>query len=168
MPFTVRASDVEELTDGPPAELALANAELKARSVAAGLNAGGERPPVLAVDTVVALDGQVHGKPSDRAEATATLTRLAGREHAVVSGVCVIRDGVASSVVAETAVRFRALTSAEIEAYVETGEWRERAGGYAIQGRGAVLVSEIRGDYLNVVGLPVSALVAIAPELLAV
>ena len=87
----------------------------------------------------------------------------------MISGLCLIAaDRVRHrAAVAETGVRFRALTGAEIDAYVDTGEWRERAGGYAIQGRGALLVSEIDGDYLNVVGLPVAELARTAPELFA-
>jgi septum formation protein len=86
-----------------------------------------------------------------------------------VSGLSLIdSDGVGErTAVARTGVRFRSLSDAELAAYVETGEWRGRAGGYAIQGRGALLVSEIHGDYLNVVGLPVAELVRVAPELFA-
>jgi septum formation protein len=122
---------------------------------------------VLGVDTVVALDGRIYGKPDGAEQALATLRALSGREHTVVSGLSVIdSDGVGErTAVARTGVRFRSLGDAELAAYVDTGEWRGRAGGYAIQGRGALLVSEIHGDYLNVVGLPVAELVRIAPEL---
>jgi septum formation protein len=113
----------------------------------------------------VALAGRVYGKPPDAAAARLTLRALAGNEHTVVSGLCIVRDGEPTVAVASTGVRFRTLDDGEIDAYVETGEWRDRAGGYAIQGRGALLVSGICGDYLNVVGLPVSELVRVAPEL---
>ena len=120
---------------------------------------------MLGVDTVVALDGRIYGKPDGPEQALATLRALSGREHTVVSGLSVIDGGVERTAVARTGVRFRPLSDAELAAYVDTGEWRDRAGGYAIQGRGALLVSEIHGDYLNVVGLPVAELVRVAPEL---
>jgi septum formation protein len=123
--------------------------------------------PVLGVDTVVALDGRIYGKPDSPEQAVATLRQLSGREHTVVSGLSLIDGGVERTAVARTGVGFRPLSDAELVAYVDTGEWRGRAGGYAIQGRGALLVSEIHGDYLNVVGLPVAELVRIAPELFA-
>jgi septum formation protein len=153
--------DVEELTDGDPETVAVANAERKARAVATPTN-----EPVLGVDTVVVLDGVVHGKPGDAEQARAMLTRLGGRDHSVVSGIAVAEDGVVRTAAATTRVRFRALSAATVDWYVATGEWRERAGGYAIQGRGAALVAEIEGDYLNVVGLPVAALLELLPEIL--
>ena len=109
-------------------------------------------PLVLGVDTVVALDGAVYGKPADAAQARATLRALSGREHTVFSGVCLIAAGAERCAVAETRVRFRECSDALIDWYVAGGEWRERAGGYAIQGRGAALVAAIEGDYSNVVG----------------
>jgi septum formation protein len=122
---------------------------------------------VLGVDTVVALDDELFGKPADAAEARATLERLAGREHAVVSGLAVAEpDGDVRTASATTHVRFRALDEATVDWYLATGEWRERAGGYAIQGRGAALVAAIEGDYLNVVGLPVPALLTLLPGIL--
>ena len=103
----------------------------------------------------MALDGRIYGKPAGEDEARATLGTLAGRTHQVVSGLALGQE----IVHAVTDVTFRALTDEQIEWYVATGEWRDRAGGYAIQGKGAVLVTRIDGDYLNVVGLPVAALV---------
>jgi len=84
----------------------------------------------------------------------------------VQSGVCVVDAGGDRAATALTVVHMRALTAAEIDWYLATGEWRERAGGYAIQGRGAALVSGIEGDYLNVVGLPLPALIALVPNLI--
>jgi septum formation protein len=129
--------------------------------------AAGGGLPVLGVDTIVTLHGRVYGKPADRDAAIATISSLAGCTHTVISGLCLISAdrGCARAGVAATDVVFRALCPSEVEDYVDTGEWRDRAGGYAIQGRGALLVSEIRGDYLNVVGLPVAELVRVAPEL---
>jgi septum formation protein len=156
--FTAVAPDVEELEEGDPRELVLENALRKARAVEGEL--------VLGVDTAVVVDGIALGKPRDAAEAEGFIARLAGREHEVMSGIALRRGEEEAGEVAVTRVRFRALAQAEIDWYVATGEWRERAGGYAIQGRGAALVERVEGDYWNVVGLPVAALLALAPELL--
>jgi septum formation protein len=161
--FEVRVSGVDELTSGPsPEAVAAENAHRKALAI---VNARRSTLPVLGVDTVVALDGRMYGKPDDPEQAVATLRQLSGREHTVVSGLSLIDGEAERTAVARTDVRFRPLTDAAIAAYVETGEWHGRAGGYAVQGRGALLVSEIHGDYLNVVGLPVAALYSLAPEL---
>lgn len=162
--FSVQVPDVEELASGPPHELALENAYRKASAIAA---TGAVDRMVLGVDTVVALGARVYGKPADPDEARATLTALAGRRHAVVSGVCLIEDGRSRTAAAQTAVEFRALSEKLIDWYLASGEWRERAGGYAIQGRGAALVAAIDGDYLNVVGLPVATLLELVPDLVA-
>jgi septum formation protein len=164
IPFEVVVPDVEELTEGPPHELAAENAYRKAAAVAG--SAAGAGALVIGVDTIVALGAQVYGKPADARAARETLTALAGRRHAVLSGVCLIKDGHARHAVANTVVEFRAMDPELIAWYVETGEWRERAGGYAIQGRGAAIVQSIEGDYLNVVGLPVATLLELAPGLL--
>ncbi len=93
-------------------------------------------------------------------EARAMLGRLAGRTHAVVSGLCLVGSGWEEAVEATTLVTFRPVGAAGLDAYVASGEWDGRAGAYAIQGRGAALVERIEGDYLNVVGLPAAALLA--------
>jgi len=157
--FEVVVSDAEELVAGDPVEVAVENARRKALAVAAPAT-------VLGVDTVVALDGVVYGKPPDAAEARATLSRLSGQVHEVVSGIAVVEGGETRTASATTQVRFRVLDAAMLDWYLATEEWRERAGGYAIQGRGAALVAGIEGDYLNVVGLPVQALLGLLPELL--
>ena len=163
--FEVWVTDAAELTAGPPQEVVLENAFRKARAAA---DAVGEtaQAAVLGVDTILALGSRIFGKPPDRESARETLRALAGREHAVLSGVCLIAGGDVRTAAARTIVRFRALDDAAVEAYLDTGEWRERAGGYAIQERGALLVTGIEGDYLNVVGLPVATLVDLAPWLL--
>ena len=121
---------------------------------------------MLGADTIVTLDGAVIGKPADEQDAHAMLARLQGQTHEVLGGVALARDGdIAAEGVARTAVRFR--DGIDVAAYVATGEWRGRAGGYAIQERGALLVAEIEGDYLNVVGLPVALLADLAPDLFA-
>jgi septum formation protein len=118
---------------------------------------------VLGVDTVVSLDGRIYGKPDSESQARATLRALAGREHTVVSGVCVVEAGAVRTALVRTAVRFAALTGPVLDWYLASGEWRDRAGGYAIQGRGAALVAGIAGDYTNVVGLPVPTVLALLP-----
>jgi septum formation protein len=157
--FEVRPSGVEELSSGDPHEVAAENARRKALAVPGEL--------VLGADTDVALDGDILGKPADAAQARAFLERLSGRTHEVVGGIALAQDGrVVAEAVVVTPVRFRALDPALIDWYVETGEWRDRAGGYAIQGRGAVLVAGVEGDYFNVVGLPLVRLLELRPELL--
>lgn len=122
---------------------------------------------MLGVDTVVALNGEIHGKPADRAAARRVLEVLSGQRHLVVSGLAVAREGREPQTAVEiTAVDFRPLEPGLLDWYLASGEWRERAGGYAIQGRGAALVRRIEGDYLNVVGLPVVALLELLPGLL--
>jgi septum formation protein len=123
----------------------------------------GDRP-VLGVDTAVALDGRLYGKPADAEDAARMLEELAGRTHVVVSGLCLVTPGWELVEHAETRVRFRPLTARDLAAYVGAGEWEGRAGGYAIQGRGAALVEAIDGDYLNVVGLPAALLVRVLAE----
>jgi septum formation protein len=165
--FSVVATGVEELTAGQPEEVALENARRKARAAAAQIGPGSARGRiVLGVDTLVALGDRLYGKPADRAEAAATLAALAGRSHRVVSGVCLIEDRSERCAAAVTTVNFRTMSSSAIEWYLDTGEWQGRAGGYAIQGRGAALVESIEGDYLNVVGLPVATLLDLLPSLL--
>jgi septum formation protein len=137
-----------------PAELVAAHARGKARSVAS--EAKGR--PVLGVDTAVVCAGRVLGKPRDAGEAAEMLGALNGRTHEVVSGLCLLTMEWEELHDVTTLVTFRALTPGDLAAYVESGEWRDRAGGYAIQGRGARLVERIAGDYLNVVGLPAALL----------
>lgn len=156
--FRVEPADVEELALGEPRRVVLENARRKAGAVS------GER--VLGVDTAVVLDGRLLGKPRDAEEAESFLRCLSGRWHEVLSGVA-LREGSGAerSEVAMTRVHFRPLEQRHLDWYLATGEWRERAGGYAIQGRGAALVLEIEGDYTNVVGLPVATLLHLAPDL---
>ena len=161
--FTVRPTGVAELEQGDPAEVAVENALRKAR--AARTNERAET--ILGVDTLVALGSRIYGKPADETEARATIAALVGATHEVISGVALLRGGREQLAVARTEVRFRECDSAVIERYVASGEWREKSGGYAIQGLGATLVREIHGDYENVVGLPLARLLDMLPELLA-
>jgi septum formation protein len=152
--FEVLEVDVEEIGAGDPIEVVRTNALRKAQAGAA------QRPgeTILGVDTVVALDNEIFGKPASAELARRTLNRLSGRTHEVVSGLALLKP--ANSQVAHevTNVTFRTLDDGLVRRYVESGEWSGRAGGYAIQGRGAGLVRRIMGDYLNVVGLPVGKL----------
>jgi septum formation protein len=155
LPFRVVLPDYEELPlPVPPHELVERHALGKARSVERGPGDGA----ILAVDTAVVIDDEALGKPADADEARRMLARLDGREHVVSSGLTLRHEGLEVTGHAQTVVRFRPLAAGEVAAYVAFGEWRGRAGGYAIQGRGAALVDELEGDYLNVVGLPVALL----------
>ena len=158
MDFSVEAPDVEELTEGEPHELVVQNALLKLRAVAGEF--------VLAADSMVVWDGRAHGKPADAAEAEAWLRELSGRWHEVLGGIAIREHGDERTDVAVTRVRFRELDESDIQRYLASGEWRDRAGGYAIQELGAILVDGIEGDYFNVVGLPVPALLGLLPGLL--
>ncbi len=152
--------DEHDPPDADPVELVRRHAAGKARSVATD---AGDRP-VLGVDTTVAVGGRVYGKAADATEAERTLEALAGRTHAVVSGLCLVTPGWEVVEDETTFVTFRELTARDLAAYVASGEWRDRAGAYAIQGSGASLVERIEGDYLNVVGLPAALLVRLLAE----
>ena len=162
IPFDVVAPRYEE--DDPPdadaVELVRVHARAKARSVAGDAD---ERP-VLGVDTAVVLDGRLYAKPRDAGDAERMLESLSGETHVVVSGLCLVTPGWELVEHDSTRVKFRPLTPRDLATYVESGEWQNRAGGYAIQGFGASLVEEIDGDYLNVVGLPGALLVRLLAE----
>ena len=172
--FEVVEPDVEELSEGDdPEALVLENARLKAF---AGFAAASEPEDVvvLGVDTDVFVDGRMLGQPVDRAAAEERLRALSGREHEVLSGVCLIGPRAAGipgaplrerSGVSRSAVTFRELDEATISAYLQSEEWRGRAGGYAIQGLGSILIEKVEGDFSNVVGLPVRVLLELDPAL---
>ena len=152
LPFTVRPSDVDEtLRAGEdPAAYVL---RLALEKAAAGARSG---ELVLGADTTVVLDGDVLGKPLDAADARSMLGRIAGREHVVFTGVA-LHDGTSGrqvSAVDTTRVRMAPLTEAQITWYVATGEPMDKAGAYGIQGKGALFVDAVFGNYGNVVGLP--------------
>jgi septum formation protein len=159
VPFRVVVSHADEALlsgeDGAAAVERLARA--KALSVARQ-----EMLPVLAADTEVLLDGHVLGKPAGAADAVAMLARLAGRAHEVVTGVCLVSSGVARSAVARSTVRFAPMTPAEREWYAATGEPLDKAGGYHVDGRGALFIETVEGSPSNVAGLPVRTLLELA------
>jgi len=163
IPFEAVPADVEERSDGEPLAAVLQNALRKARAVA-GRAQGRD---VLGVDTEVLLDGRLLGKAGDERHARAHLEALSGRTHQVLSGLALLHGGTETTAVVETAVSFRSLPEDLIDWYLDSREWEGRAGAYAVQGRGAALVASIEGDYWNVVGLPVAALLDLAPWLLA-
>jgi septum formation protein len=149
IPFDVVAPEFDEVDGTSPLDRAAG----KARSVD-----GGDRP-VLGVDTEVLFEGTLLGKPANATKAEQMLEALAGRTHDVVSGLC-LRTAAWEELHEEvTHVTFRVLTPRDLAHYVAAGEWKGRAGGYAIQGLGAGLVERVEGDFLNVVGLPGSLLV---------
>jgi septum formation protein len=162
LPFDVVAPAYEEddPPDADPVELVRRHALGKARSVA---GEAGHRP-ALGVDTIVHLRGRVYGKPGDAEEAAAMLDALGGETHDVVSGLALVTPGWELVEHDVTRVAFRPLTARDVAAYVASREWEGRAGGYAIQERGAALVARVEGDYLNVVGLPAALLVRILAE----
>jgi septum formation protein len=162
LPFDVVEPRYEEDTPlkGDAVQLVREHARAKARSVAEG---AGDRP-VLGVDTAVVLGGRIFGKPGDAAQAEAMLEELSGRTHLVVSGLCLVTPAWEVVEHEATRVTFRSLTPRDLASYVATGEWEGRAGAYAIQGRGAMLVRRIEGDYLNVVGLPAALLVRLLAD----
>ena len=155
--FTVRPAKGEELAhpELTPAQLVEELARQKALEVSAEAEAD---DVVVAADTVVAIDGVVLGKPRDKAHAAEMLSALSGREHTVYTGVAVKRGETLLVEHEATQVRFRPLTEREIDLYIQTGEPMDKAGSYGIQGYGALLVEGIRGDYFNVVGLPICRL----------
>ena len=161
--FEAFATGVEETGEGPPEEAVVENALRKAR-------AGAERAPgalVLGVDTDVVLGGRILGKPADESAARERLEALSGQTHEVLSGIALVEPGGAERAGLERSlVTFRRLDPETIGLYLASGEWRDRAGGYAIQGLGSILIEKLEGDFSNVVGLPVRALLRLVSELL--
>ncbi|HYM32180.1 MAG TPA: Maf family nucleotide pyrophosphatase [Candidatus Cybelea sp.] len=160
VPAAIESADIDEtpLRNEPPRRLAIRLAEAKAAAVA-------DRHPkdfVVAADTVVALGRRILPKAETPAEAESCLRLLSGRNHRVFTAVAVrAPDGRRAMRLAVTSVAFKRLSDAEIAAYLAGGEWRGKAGGYAIQGRAAAFVPWIKGSYANVVGLPLAETVAL-------
>lgn len=158
-PIRVIPPDVEELVrpgEAPP-DYVQRTAREKARAVAAREDARGR--PILAADTVVVIDREILEKPRDEADAAGMLRRLAGREHQVMTGVCILAAA-ECLFVESTTVRFRAVDPGDIDRYVATGEPMDKAGAYAIQGGAGPMVAGLSGSYSNVVGLPMERVAA--------
>lgn len=155
----VLPADIDE--DVRPGEQAVPYTERLAREKAAVIAAKHPDAYVIAADTTVVVDGDILGKPGDAAEARAMLRRLSGRNHVVCTGIAVARGARIESAVEQVGVTFRALSDAEIAAYVETGEPMDKAGAYGIQGWGATIVERVDGDYFSVMGLGLRRVVAL-------
>jgi septum formation protein len=152
VPFRVIGANIDESVQ--PGEAAPGYV---ARLAAAKADAGWRSQrdaPVLAADTAVILDQQILGKPNDREDAMAMLQRLAGRTHEVLTAIALRTDGGIEARISHSWVTFRPIDSAEASAYWDTGEPRDKAGAYAIQGAAAVFIAELRGSYSGVMGLP--------------
>ncbi|MBS1999915.1 MAG: septum formation inhibitor Maf [Cyanobacteria bacterium SZAS LIN-5] len=168
--FQVQPSTIDEIMDPAlaPEELVLNLAQQKTADVFKSLSdkSRDERLLVLGADTIVVLDGNFLGKPTDRAEAIDMLKRLSGRAHEVYTGVWLIvreEDGrvIESHSCERSKVFFRSLDERELEAYVDTGEPMDKAGAYALQGIGAALIEKIEGSHTNIVGLPIPNVVSL-------
>ncbi len=166
--FEVIASNLEEvpLAGERPQDYVARVARDKARHVARQLREQGEAShPVLGADTEVVLDGEILGKPRDRAHGIEMLRKLSGRTHDVLSGVCVLQDGREYAALNVSRVTFRPLTEAELSIYWDTGEPADKAGAYAIQGRAAEFIERLEGSYSGVMGLPLYELAGILREI---
>lgn len=152
VPHVVSAADIDEAVHPgeAPADYVVRVACAKARAV----RARGTQLPVLAADTTVVIDGLVLAKPRDRAEGLAMLARLSGRTHEVLTAVALASAAGVDFRLSASAVRLRSVTPEERAAYWASGEPRDKAGGYAIQGRGAVFIEHLSGSYSGVMGLP--------------
>ena len=155
--FRIAVPDIDETPrrGESPAAVARRAARDKARAVAAR---AGSAPVIVAADTIVVLGRTILGKPKHAADARRMLKLLSGRDHKVITGVCVLRGTKIRNFAVSTDVVFKELTAREIGFYVKSGEPMDKAGAYAIQGIGSFLVRAIRGSYTNVVGLPVAEL----------
>lgn len=153
--FIAIPSDIDETSSAPPEERVLTIARAKAERIARR-----HHGVVIGADTIVVLGDEILGKPSSRPAAQEMLRKLNGRTHRVLTGLYVVSTftGQEQAAYEETKVTFRKLSDDEIEWYLNTGEYADKAGGYAIQGKGALLVERICGDYFNVVGLPLCRL----------
>ncbi|WP_411281396.1 Maf family protein [Gemmatimonas sp.] len=163
IPHDVHPADVDESVH--PDEAPVPHCERLARDKVHALAVRHPEAVVIGSDTIVVIDGDILGKPGDRSEAIAMLTRLSGRTHTVFTAVAVAHGGVTLSGVESVSVTFRPLDAAQIAAYVDTGEPMDKAGAYGIQGFGATNVERIDGDYFAVMGLPLGRMVGLLRDL---
>lgn len=167
IPYEIRVADIDETMDPslPASEEVARVSRAKAEAVPCR-----QGDVVIAADTIVVCNGQVLGKPIDEHDAYRMLRLLSGRDHQVMTGLCVLRNGVATTCTEITDIHFRELSDREIWAYIRTGEPMDKAGSYGIQGGAALFAEKMAGDYYNVMGLPVCRLGIllrqIAPELM--
>lgn len=155
--FTIQIPDIDEsrFSGLSPHELVETLSQYKSAQVALGCHPD---DLIIAADTVVVLDGSILGKPSNELEAFHMLSSLSGRTHEVYTGVTVRMGARLQTIHEISSVRFRSLSEEEIRLYIATGEPMDKAGAYGIQGYGALLISELHGDYFNVMGLPLCRL----------
>ena len=152
--FDVIPSNAEEITTKTaPHEVVMELASIKAKDI---YEQSDKQNMVVGADTVVAYQGQILGKPSDKEDAKRMLSMLSGQTHEVYTGVCVIENGKAKTFYEETKVTFYEISEGEIDHYIQTGEPMDKAGSYGIQGKAAVFIKGIEGDYYNVVGFPIA------------
>jgi len=153
--FDIIVPDVDETVaeNTSPAEAVSYLSKIKAEAVFKE-NTGYD--VVVAADTVVSIDGRILGKPKDREDAFGMISMLSGRTHSVFTGVTVIKNGVAETFFVKSDVTFYELSEGEINNYLDSGEYADKAGSYGIQGKGCILVKEVQGDYFNIVGLPIA------------
>ena len=152
--FDVMPSDAQEITTKTaPNEVVMELASLKAKDI---YKKSEKQSMIVGADTVVAYQGQILGKPTDEADAKRMLTMLSGQTHEVYTGVCVIEDGKTKTFYEETKVTFYEISDEQVDHYIKTGEPMDKAGSYGIQGKAAVFIKGIEGDYYNVVGFPIA------------
>lgn len=152
--FDVMPSDAQEITTKTaPNEVVMELASIKAKDI---YKKSEKQSMIVGADTVVAYQGQILGKSTDEADAKRMLTMLSGQTHEVYTGVCVIEDGKTKTFYEETKVTFYEISDEQIDHYIKTGEPMDKAGSYGIQGKAAVFIKGIEGDYYNVVGFPIA------------
>ena len=152
--FDIMPSDAEEITTKiAPHEVVMELASIKAKDI---YEKSDKQSMIVGADTVVAYQGQILGKPKDEADAKRMLRMLSGQTHEVYTGVCVIKDGEAKTFYEETKVIFYEISDEQIDHYIKSGESMDKAGSYGIQGKAAIFIKGIQGDYYNVVGFPIA------------
>lgn len=152
--FDVMPSDAQEITTKTaPNEVVMELASIKAKDI---YKKSEKQSMIVGADTVVAYQGQILGKPTDEADAKRMLTMLSGQTHEVYTGVCIIEEGKTKTFYEETKVTFYEISDEQIDHYIKTGEPMDKAGSYGIQGKAAVFIKGIEGDYYNVVGFPIA------------
>ena len=152
--FDIMPSNAQEITTKTaPNEVVMELASIKAKDI---YKKSEKQSMIVGADTVVAYQGQILGKPADEADAKRMLTMLSGQTHEVYTGVCIIEDGKTKTFYEETKVTFYEISDEQIDYYIKTGEPMDKAGSYGIQGKAAVFIKGIEGDYYNVVGFPIA------------